>query len=499
MLLSENLLLDYKRCQRRAFLNVYGDPRERDPERDFLLKLRQESKNHLQNVLAQFYSVYRQPQAPHQDWEARAKETEALMQQGVECIDQGVLLQSDFQDWGLPHRDSALADPAINFERVILLGTPSLLVKIPGRSDFGDWKYLPISVQLGRRPKPEYKIIAAFHAQLLAAIQGVLPETSVIVLRRQNRYPVDLENWLPRMRDVLSECLQTLLVPQEPEVFISRQRCSLCHWYSHCYAIAQSQKHLSLVPGVTPNRYEHLQLLGVETVESLAAACPINMGEAIGVAVASQLKQQAQSLVQNRAILKSNRASGHHQPIPTASVELYFDIEAEPERNLDYLLGVLLVDRQAKTEKFYSFLAEKPEDEGVIWEEFLALISLYADAPIFHFSEYEVETIKRLGKLYKTPRKQIEPLLSRFVDLHQQVILSVTLPVENYSLKSLANWLGFQWRDLGASGEQSVCWYDQWLKTGDRSLLEAILRYNEDDCRATRHLKDWLVEFFLQP
>jgi uncharacterized protein len=37
--------------------------------------------------------------------------------------------------------------------------------------------------------------------------------------------------------------------------------------------------------------------------------------------------------------------------------------------------------------------------------------------------------------------------------------------------------------------------YDKWLKTGDRSLLDLIQRYNEDDCRATHHLKKWLVSF----
>jgi uncharacterized protein len=40
-----------------------------------------------------------------------------------------------------------------------------------------------------------------------------------------------------------------------------------------------------------------------------------------------------------------------------------------------------------------------------------------------------------------------------------------------------------------------VCLYDQWLKTSDRTLLEVILRYNEDDCRATQKLKEWLVCF----
>ena len=39
----------------------------------------------------------------------------------------------------------------------------------------------------------------------------------------------------------------------------------------------------------------------------------------------------------------------------------------------------------------------------------------------------------------------------------------------------------------------SMLWFDLWLSTGDRSHLEASIRYNEDDCRATRVVKEWLV------
>ncbi len=491
MLLTDSLLLDYKRCQRRAFLNLYGDADERTPQRDFLLKLRQESQNHVAAVLTQFYPDYQQPRGREVDFATRAKETEALMQQGVSCIYGGVLLQSQFDDWQLNLSQESFKGVAA----VTLLGTPHLLVKQPGKSRFGDWLYKPVSIQLGRRPKPEYKIVATFHAQLLASIQGVFPPHAEIILRRQNSYEVDLREWLPRLQATLSECVQMVCLQQEPEVFISRQRCSLCHWHNHCYGIAQSQQHLSLVPGVTPSRYQSLQAMGVSTVASLAAASPLNMGEVMGREVALQLQQQAQAIVENRAMRKSQLLIDLLREIPTTSVELYFDIEAEPERDLDYLLGILVLDRQTNTEKFYPFLAENPQEEGAIWEQFLSLVTYYETAPIFHFSEYEVETIKRLAKLYNTPRQQINLLLSRFVDLHHYVTHSVTLPVESYSLKSLANWIGFQWREQGSSGDQSVCWYDQWLKTGDRHFLTAILRYNEDDCRATLHLKNWLVEF----
>lgn len=482
MLLTDALLLDYKRCQRRAFLNRYGDPHLQDPERDFFLKLRQESQNHHKKVLAELYPHYQQPSDSF-PWKEKAQETEALMAKGVECIYKGVLFHG-VQD--------ALA------KSITLVGIPNLLVKFPGQSKFGNWTYIPISIQLGRRPKPEYKTIAAFYAYLLALIQESLPPTAQLILRPLKTYNVELGIWLPKVREVVTDCLQMLHQLQEPEVFISRQRCSLCHWYTHCYTFAQSQQHLSLVPGVTPSRYESLQTLGVDSVTSLANASPVNIGELIGFDLATQLQQQAQSIVENRAIIRKRDFSLSDQAvIPTAPIELYFDIEAEPELNLDYLLGILLVDREKNTKQFYPFIAEQPEDEKLIWLSFITFVNNYPDAPIFHYSEYEVETIKRLANLYDTPQEQLENLLFRCIDIHKQVITLVTLPVESYSLKSLANWLGFHWRDPGVGGDQCVCWYDQWLTTGDRSLLEAILRYNEDDCWATFHLKNWLVEFFL--
>ncbi len=480
MLLTDDLLLDYKRCQRRAFLNSYGSPTEKDPERDFLLKLRQESRQHLENVLQEHYPDHERPSTERRHWRMTAAATEELMERGAGCISSGILLY-EYAD----HNDRTIT----------LLSRPDLLIKQLGHSKYGDWQYYAVNIQLGRRPKPEYKLITAFNAYLLGFVQARLPQYSEIILRRHNYHRVELSVWIPKMEEVLGECLKMLDSQAEPEVFISRQRCSLCHWYSHCYQIAQSQQHLSLVPGVTPSRYQYLQSVGVMDLESLAAISPGQIGEAIGLEIANQLQQQAKSLVENRPFRRMTTGKKNIAPIPNREIELYFDIEAEPEQNLDYLLGVLIVDRSSNIQEFYPFLAETPEEEGIIWQKFLALVGTYPDAPIFHFAEYEPETIKRLGHLYRTPKAVIDALIARCFDLHYQVTHCATLPVESYSLKSLANWIGFQWRNQGVSGDQCVWWYDRWLKTGDRSFLSAIVQYNEDDCKATYHLKNWLSDF----
>lgn len=506
MLINAELLLQYQRCKRRPFLDIHGDKSRRDAGNDLLLKLYQDKIAHKIGILSQF--TYHEPQYQYRDWKAGATATLKLMQQGTESIYRGVLLAS-------------------YCERHTLLSRPDILVKHRGQSDFGDWTYVPVNIELGKRPKQEYQVVTAFHAYVLGEVQQVELETAWLMLRgKEEGYAVDLSKWMPQMQRILEEYVQTLETDEAPEVFISRQRCTLCPWYSYCYEIAQSQKHLSLLPGVTPVRYKQLQALDILTVESLATTHPTQLENLPGFdrRVAPKLILQAQSTLENRPLfipylprkqqylIESDTVDTSVCPNTAADatqlddykdnilftdpIEIFFDIEAQPDLNLDYLLGVLVVDRQTNTEQFYSFLAENPEEEKFIWQQFLDLVGQYPDAPIYHFCVYEFDTVKRLAKEYRTPYTSVLPILRRFVDVYEILTQNVTLPVESYALKAIARWLGFEWRDPEASGAKCIYWYDEWLKTGDRSLLEVIQRYNEDDCRATHNVKDWLVNFF---
>lgn len=496
MQIDAELLLNYQRCRRRAFLDFYGDSEQRDSPNDYLLKLFQDSRENHRLVLAN--QVIHQPSYPHGDLTAGATATLELMQQGVEQIYQGVLITAGEAG-------------------VTLVSNPDLLIKQPGQSQFGDWLYMPAEIKLGKRPKLEYQIIAAFHLLVLGQVQGAWTETAWLLLREKGTYEVDLWDVFPQMQALLTECIQMLQEQQEPEVFIARSRCSLCHWLNHCHAIAKADHHLSLLPGVTAARYLQLQERNLTTVKALADANPAHLEllPGFGAEAAYRLVRQAKSTLHNCALISEDHKRGtdlslngssgttsHRHParqfeqeLPTAAIELYFDIEAEPALDLVYLHGVLVVDRHNQTTNFHALVAETPEDEAIAWQQFLDLAWRYPNAPIFHFCPYEAQTVERLAKLYGTPTQHTKPLLHRFVDLHERVTRLVTLPVESYALKPIARWLGFEWQDPNASGPQSICWYSQWLATGDRTYLNSILTYNEDDCRATHHIKEWLVGF----
>lgn len=481
--LTDDLLFHHQRCSRRAFLDLYGDRDHQDPPSDYLQKLQQDSILHRRNVL-QNYEPLQRPDYLTGDWAAGARATQEMMAAGVDTIVRAVLVTNAPVDG------------------VQLVSRPDLLVKLPGWSRWGDWSYAPIDIKLGKKPKLDYQVIATYHAYVLSRVQGVWPNETWLALRGGHLYAVDLSRQVLKLQEVLNNCLQDLRSPQAPDVFISHSRCDLCHWFSYCYQTAKASHHLSLLPGVTPARYEHLKASHLTTVESLAQISPKQLAPlpGFGDQVAEKLVHQAQALLGNCAIPRLDPDLPHRFPLwpedlPCGEIELYFDIEAAPDQNLVYLHGVLLVNQRTGEEQFHALLAESPEQERHAWNDFLDLVHAYPDSPIYHFCPYEAQTMRKLGQLYGTPSHRIETLLGRFFDVHKCITDAVTLPIESYALKHIARWIGFDWRDEGANGAQSICWYNAWMESQDRRYLNAILRYNEDDCRATYRIKEWLVAF----
>ncbi|MGF1601693.1 MAG: TM0106 family RecB-like putative nuclease [Thermosynechococcaceae cyanobacterium] len=479
MLLTARQLLSFQRCQRQTYLDTFGDLQQKADPSDFLTKLRQDRAQHQQEFLANY--TWEKPSYPPRDWSAGAQATLDLMQRGVEQIHRGILKVTTEPD-------------------LTLVAIPDLLTKVPGDSFLGDWQYVPTSIQLSKRPKLEYQLLATFQALVLADCQGAWPETAYLYLRERGWYTVDLEKNRPKLAALMTDLIALLREGTEPEAFIVNNRCSLCGWYDSCYTTAKSQQHLSLIPGITPSRYPMLQAHNLNTAEDIAALTPASLQALTGFGkeVATKMVHQAQAFVHHQPIAIATHPPGYEPLLPTAPVELYFDIEAEPSLNLAYLHGVLVINHETQDQTFYPLLAEAPEGEQQVWEQFLDLVQRYPDAPIFHFCAYEVQTVERLARLYNTPMPLIESLLERFVDLHIWVTKTAVLPIESYTLKLIARWIGFEWRNSEANGAQSIYWYSQWLETCDRTFLDTIVHYNEDDCRATYYVRDWLTQFLAQ-
>jgi predicted RecB family nuclease len=82
---------------------------------------------------------------------------------------------------------------------------------------------------------------------------------------------------------------------------------------------------------------------------------------------------------------------------------------------------------------------------------------------------------------------------AEWIDLHvlAKGQIQTTGPL---GLKQLATMSGFRWRDLNPSGEASMLWYEVAVSNSSdaQTSRQRLLEYNEDDCRATKALRDWL-------
>jgi predicted RecB family nuclease len=185
--------------------------------------------------------------------------------------------------------------------------------------------------------------------------------------------------------------------------------------------------------------------------------------------------------------------------LPHSEIEVFFDVETNPlADSFCYLHGML--ERRGgdnSTERFDAFFANDPSAEAE-WEAFAGAWAYLKDRPtaiVYFYSKYERTIWRGLQQEYPDVRTadEVEVLfsLTRSVDLYNDVVQKATMwPTRDHSIKTLAKFLGFEWRDANPSGAASIEWFDRWITTGDPTIKQRIIDYNEDDNMAARVLLD---------
>ena len=286
--------------------------------------------------------------------------------------------------------------------------------------------------------------------------------------------------------------------------------CKLCHWYTACTSCLVDADDLSLIPQLGRSSRDNL-MSRLPTVRSLAKSDPADfvVGKkttfpGIGPATLEKFHARAQ------LIASGDRAKPYlREPVtlPAADMELFFDIEVDPMRDVCYLHG--FIERRHhdnETERFVAFFADEPTAETER-QAFAAAWCYLWERPsgvLYYYSKYERTMYRKLRAKYPDvcSEEELEALFDpqRSVDLYYDVVLKATeWPTRDFSIKTLASYLGFAWRDPHPSGAASIEWFHRWVETGDAAIRQRILDYNEDDCRATRVLRDGIDGLVLKP
>lgn len=398
------------------------------------------------------------------DAEESFLKTLEYMKQGKETIYKGVLMDGRY------------------------VARPDILERVEGTSDLGEWYYVAIDMKRSRHLKDEYKFQGVFYAELLQKAQGVKPVQGYVMHGNGTVDGYLIEDFQTDY-DLTLEGIEDILDGEREPHFLT-SACKQSPWFSECKRESHACEDLSLINRIWRSEIYALQDAGVDTITKLADASVEELKQARGVTMDRLyvLQQQAISLAEQKVV----RLGQVDLPEETG-VALVIDVESDPLRDTDYLFGVLVVDNETETETYHPFLAKQPSEEGEAWKSFVTFIKEYAGANIYHYGWYEQEVFRRMGEKYGIPDEVERMFEENMIDLLTRMREKVIFPTPFYSLKDIAKHLGFAWRSSEASGLNSVLWYHDWLDKEDEEALTDIVKYNEDDVRATWFVRNWAV------
>lgn len=366
------------------------------------------------------------------------------------------------------------------------VGMPDLLEARKGKSNLGDHYYVAYDIKNASEVRDDYKFALAFYSLILERIQGVMPEEAYIINSKGEEHGFKVSEFLNEFH-IARESIEKILDGEKPAPFL-KSGCKKSPWFSLCMEESQACNDVSLIYRLSQADQKRLYENNIRTVEQFAKTQIRDLEATFEDWSYDKLMRfynQANVLIENKPIiLKKNN-------FPVVDTEIYFDVESDPTDNIDYLLGIVIKEK-GKDPVYKAFWAESKDDEKRNWEAFLDFLHGLESFVIYHYAFYEREVFKRLSNQYGISRELSDKFLNNTIDIHKTVIDSVILPIYFYSLKDVARYAGFNWRASDAGGAESVVWYSEWRETGDSSLRQKLLNYNEDDVMATLYLKEWL-------
>ncbi len=280
------------------------------------------------------------------------------------------------------------------------------------------------------------------------------------------------DEFVSMMIDVMKEVFENASPPDPSFGY----ECKECPFYKECLDLSQKEEDLSLINGVGEKRKKILIKAGFGDLKTLSNADPYEIAKYAGISLdeANSIVKQAKSLKDHRPIMLKKVI------LPHSDHEYFFDVEKDDEDL--YLFGLLVDDT------YHYFMLSN--DNWKEWFDFIKVLSLYPNAPIYHYDRFDRDVIHKFGKISNTDLRNVLP---RFVDLYSTIRSSVTMPVRFYSLKDVARNFGFNWRNKDFNGYNAMMALSKWRKEGDRAAMQELLNYNEDDCRALKVLKEALT------
>jgi predicted RecB family nuclease len=375
--------------------------------------------------------------------------------------------------------------------------------------------YTIIDTKLSRHVKPYFMIQLCCYADMLEEMTGQRPETIGIVLGNGEECCFrtnDVFYYYERTKSAFFAFMDNFSPDTPPQPDPSADHGA---WSSHAEQILEDMDHLSRVANISKKQILKLNAVGIDTMEKLSTSKTLHI-KGINDDVFTRLKEQSSLQVSsanqecpNYKVLQpppDNHSLGLAALPPESSMDVFFDMEGYPlgDDLLEYLFGVVYIEN-GKPE-FRDWWAHNEPEEKAGFEAFIDWVIKRRQADptmhVYHYAAYEKTALKRLMGKYGTREEHVDNLLREgvFLDLYEVVRHGVRVGEPRYSIKNLEHLYMESRKGEVTDAGASIVFYDTWIESGQSKdwkksdLLKKIRDYNEDDCRSTWLLANWLRE-----
>lgn len=429
----------------------------------------------------------------------------------------------DFETAATTTLEALKTKPPVIFQAALALE------QFAGYADFlildSTGKYQVWDTKLAHSPKPYYVIqLCCYSEMLAAATDGVMPENIGVILGNNNRVEFRLNDFIDYYRHIKRSFLQLQAsfngdLAQRPE---PQPRADHGRWTSHAEEFFREKDHPIRVAGISVGQIKKLKAAGIHTLSSLANAGSQSVPK---LARESLQKLAAQARLQKLTI-EDRQTDPSAKPrfeilpgkdkdgYPTGlaklpsphSMDVFFDMEGFPlvPGGLEYLFGAGTRSVDPTVWEFHDWWAHDRSAEKQAFEQFIDWIYdrwlKFPQMHIYHYAAYEVTAIRRLSTRHDTRQDEVDNLLRNnvFVDLYQIVSHGLRIGEDSYSIKKVESLYRKKRSTEVATAVDSIVRYAQWIESAEpqsweqSSILRGIRDYNEDDCKSTAELTDWL-------
>lgn len=386
-------------------------------------------------------------------------------------------------------------------------------------------RYQVWDTKLAHSPKPHYAIQLCCYSELLAAVTGDrLPDRFGIILGTGDRVELRVQDFIHYYRCIKASFLSMQAafsgnLADRPEPL---PRADHDRWTSHAEKFFDETDHLVRVAGITVGQIKKLKEAGIATMTDLAGASGRSVPK-LAYETLEKLSSQAQLQCQTRAdrMLRSDAPARYEvlanlgpngESIGLAALppghpaDVFFDMEGYPllPGGLEYLFGACSINGETGALKFNDWWAHDRNEEKLALEGFIDWVfKRWESNPgmhIYHYAAYEVSAVRRLSTRHDTRQDEVDQLLRNrvFIDLYQTVRHGLRIGEDSYSIKAVEHLYRPQRSTEVATAAESIVQYAHWMESGQprawpgSAILKSIRDYNEDDCRSTAELLQWL-------